>query len=124
MAIRVKGLSDQENAQFLDFFKETLGDAKATTYYLSKPKFRLPDELVNTQVFVMRTETIVNKLLPLFKEKVLKIEKASSQELDEYRNLSKNAKGVIQYKLPVLLEEIMTQVLLLQSFMVNEFALK
>lgn len=121
MYVRVKGINDEDAEKFLTFLREKCGDATATTKFVKTADHGYGSELTNCHHFEVKTDMVLNTLLPQFKDDVKQTSEQSPEKLDGYRKQSENHENVKSVKLARLFTEIAKLSAELKSVAVNEF---
>lgn len=90
MYFRIKGISSQDAEKFLNYFKLTHGDVSATMHYSEplKPGYLcIPEdaEWLDAHTFEVDAETVFNKILPLFKSEITRLQNESPDALSGYK---------------------------------------
>lgn len=111
MYFKIKGISDSEANEFLNFFKQC-GDMKAQKYYISKPKNNGnidTTELYDAYVFNVSTDVVYNNIFRQFKRQIVELNENPTVRFLTYKQQSAEDDNVRIYKLLVLLDGILKQ---------------
>ncbi len=120
MYFRIWGITTEEAEKFLNFFKVTHGDTNATVSYNPPPKAPNPEDGEDAMVlfipedvpdfdshlFDVDAAIVLNKILPLFKDEITRLQKETPEALVGYQQKSKSvferseSESVKRYYLP------------------------